>query len=89
VFWSAPIIFNRMSIMISGQSSGGLQLGAMYLHYQALGYINVDPSLSLSLPPNYDWGQVSDPVIETAGDWGSVADPALSMVDFGPTGVLP
>ena len=82
VFWPAPIVFNRISIQISGNSAPGLQLGAMYLHYQALGYINVDPNLSGSLNTSYDYGLVSDPVLVMIGDWGSVADTALSVVDF-------
>lgn len=89
VFWPAPIIFNRLVIQISGNSAPGLALGAMYLHYQTLGYINVDPNLSGALNTSYDYGSVADPILTMVGDWGAVADPALSVVDFGPTGVLP
>jgi hypothetical protein len=88
VFWPAPIIFNRMSIQISGNSTIGLQLGAMYLHYQALGYINVDPNLSATLNASYDYGSVADPVLTAIGDWGSVADTALSVVDFETSGPI-
>jgi len=89
VFWPAPVIFNRMSVALTGMSGPGLQLGAMYLHYQALGYINVDPNLSTTTLASYDYGSVADVVLQNVGDWGSVADAALSVVDFGPTGVLP
>jgi len=89
VFWPAPVVFNRMSVQITGNSVPGLSLGAMYLHYQALGYINVDPNLTAALNSSYDYGSIADPVLNLIGDWGAVADPALSVVDFGPTGVLP
>ena len=88
VFWPAPIIFNRISIQISGASVAGLQLGAMYMHYQALGYINVDPNLSNATAISYDYGSVSDPIIQNIGDWGSVADVALSVVDFETAGPI-
>jgi hypothetical protein len=88
VFWPAPIVFNRMSIKISGNSAAGLQLGAMYLHYQALGYINVDFNLSGGLNTSYDYGLVSDPVLVMVGDWGSVADAAVSVVDFETSGPI-
>lgn len=89
VFWPGPIVFNRMSVQITGNSASGLQLGAMYLHYQALGYINVDTNISSAIATSYDYGSVADPVLTSTGDWGAVADLALSVVDFGPTGILP
>ena len=88
IFWPAPIVFNRMSVKINGNSSPGLQLGAMYLHYQALGYINVDPNLSSASNTAYDYGAVSDPILTNIGDWGTVADTALSVVDFETSGPI-
>jgi hypothetical protein len=85
IFWPIPIVFNRLAIQVTGQSQPGLQLGAMYMHYQALGYVNVDPNLSAALPASYDWGLVSDPILTMIGDWGAVADPTVGSVDFGTT----
>jgi hypothetical protein len=39
--WNVPLVFDKMSIAVTGQLSAGTRIGDLYLEYQPLGYVPI------------------------------------------------
>src|SRR6516225_1698644 len=43
--WTKPIVFSRLQVQFTGNSTSGFKIGDAFLRYQKLGYIQFDPSV--------------------------------------------
>ncbi len=51
VYWTEPVVFNRLQVQVTGLSEQVLTVGNMYMRYQITGYMNQDLAFSRILPP--------------------------------------
>lgn len=50
--WKTPLVFRRMQLAATGNCFSGFKIGDIFLRYQTLGYMIVDPASNLNpLPP--------------------------------------
>lgn len=43
VAWTAPVVFQKMALQVSGQASNNISIGTFFARYQDTGYMNANP----------------------------------------------